>query len=355
MNNRIVLLVIADSSNTGAPRQVRYLAHGLISHYQVHLLCPGGWLADQAAHDGVHVHMFNNERGRRAIVSDIEQVYATIQPDVIHCHGVRAGILARLARHAKAQMVYTEHLWTNDFHLQSTLREYVQIRTLRFLSGRTDATIAVSQAVRDFLIAKRVAPKDKVTVIPGGIVPIRSMQPISVPVIGTIGYLTWVKGVDTLLRALPLVAKQVPDLQCKIAGDGPDRLALQELALMMGVEDRVQWLGEVADADAFYTSLQLYVQSSKSESFGMAPLEAMSAGVPVVVSDAGALPEIVIDGENGLTFPAGDAKVLAERLIRLLSDPTARGTIAAAGRARAQEFSVEKMITAHRQLYESLV
>lgn len=354
MQKKSLLYVIADASQTGAPSQVLYLLQSLHAKYVITLACPEGWLAEEARLCGVSVEIFDNTLKRARIVDAIEVLYERIQPDIIHGHGVRGGMLARVAkRSSNSTMIYTEHLWTNDFHLQSSVREFLQLKALRFLNKRTDHTIAVSEAVEQFLLQKHIASRNDLSVIYGAVKPITPRTHSDQMIIGTLGTLSWVKGVDILIKALPEVIKKFPALRCLIAGGGKMQKSLQQLALICGVESTIEWVGEIKDTRAFYERLSVYVQPSRSESFGMAPLEAMSAGLPVVVSSAGALPEIVTS-ESGVVFESGNHTALAAALVKLLSDNKSRVTMSSAAIERAQFFSIDKMAEAHSALYDKV-
>ncbi len=354
MNKKRLLYVICDSSNSGAPRQVALLARGLAQSYDVHLICPHGWLVDQL-NDEVTVHAYNQTLSRRRLRNWIAAQYQALRPDIIHCHGVRAGILGRAGGWGSARMIYTEHLWTKDFHVTSRLRQFVQLRMLARFNRKSDHIVAVSQAVQQFLLQHQMASPSKTTVIYGAIEPIPKHTPEQKPIIGTIGHLTWVKGIGTLLAAVAMIVPKHPALICRIAGDGPDLDALKQLGQRLGISAHIEWLGLVNDPASFFQSLQIYVQPSLSESFGMAPLEAMSAAVPVIVSNAGALPEIVDTEQTGLIYQAGDADALAKQLQRLLSDSQFRATIAHAGRDAALQYSPQRLATTHDALYQKVL
>lgn len=355
MTERPVLLyVIADASRTGAPRQVSYLVAQMSDQYRVHLACPEGWLAEDARKHDATVHTFDNYGSVLAVRNQLRDIYAKVHPDIIHCHGVRGGVAGRLANWGKAAMVYTEHRWTADFHLPSALREKVQLAVLKYVGRKTDHTVAVSHAVEQFLLSRGIAQKSKCSVIYGAVESLGQVEPVKEPFIGTLGRLTWVKGVDTLLQALPAVTEGFPDCRCRIAGDGPDKAALQARAQALGVDDHIDWLGEVHDPQAFFGTLQVYVHPAITESFGLAPLEAMSAGLPTIASRGGALPEIIDENVDGLLFPVGDEKACARDLIRLLSDASLRGRIAEAGKKRARHFDVAKLAAHHHKLYQGL-
>nr|WP_249419798.1 glycosyltransferase [Rhabdothermincola salaria] len=174
--------------------------------------------------------------------------------------------------------------------------------------------------------------------------------------VGYVGRLESFKGVDVAVRAVAAVA----DAELVVVGDGPERGALVALADRSGVADRVRFRGPVDhdDLGAVYAALDVVVVPSLEtpawvEQFGRVAVEAMASGVAVVVSDSGALPEVVGDGAE--VVPWGDPDALAAVLARLAVDPTGRARLAAAGRARAGHFTWAAVAARHRALYDEVV
>jgi glycosyltransferase involved in cell wall biosynthesis len=153
----------------------------------------------------------------------------------------------------------------------------------------------------------------------------------------------------TLARAL---RKLEPGAyRAAIVGDGPDRTAV---AAELG--DAGELLGERDDVAEQLARADVFVLSSRSEGLPMAILEAMAAGLPVVATAVGGIPELVADGETGLLVPPGDADALAEALRRLVADPELRRRLGDAARTRVEErFSLAATRRAHVELYDRLL
>ncbi len=168
-------------------------------------------------------------------------------------------------------------------------------RILRFSTVRY---IAVSKYIRSKMIESGILSED-ISVIYNGV---DFTEPTERPhkrlVVGSVGRLHKVKGFDILIKAFSLLDNQ--RLRLKIAGDGDELNDLKKLAEELGVGDRVEFVGFQKDINKFLDSLDIYVQSSRSEGFGLALVEAMSRKLPVVVTPVGSLGEIVRDGETGL-------------------------------------------------------
>ena len=165
------------------------------------------------------------------------------------------------------------------------------------------------------------------------------------------------KGVDVLLQAIHR-CKSV-HLHMRIVGEGPQRTTLESLSTSLGLADRVHFLGpknrdevmrEIARCD-------FLVMASRhpSESFGLAALEAMANGKPVVASAIGGLPELVEDRETGLLVPAENAVALAEALDLLASNPALRAKLGAGGRSKAKHFTVRATADGYESLFSRLL
>lgn len=354
----LLLFVIADSSRTGAPKQVLALMKGVISAYQVHLACPTGWLSDEAKKSGIQVHELPGTRLRG--IKALKKIYQDVQPGLVHVHGVRGGGLALAAAQKNIfrtmpPFLYTEHTWTEDFPMASRLRKALHLFALRKLMKKTTKVIAVSQAVQHFFVNHHIVPASNIQVIYGGIEPGVAVEPVNEPMVGFLGHLSRVKGVHLLLQALALLSPKYPKLRCKIGGMGNELFSFQYLAHKLKIDQMVEWVGEVRDPHVFFEQIRILVQPSLSEAFGLSALEAMSCGIPVIVSRAGGLKEIVEDSENSLTFPRGEVAVLASQMELLLNDQPLYERLSQKGRERAAFFTVERMVQAHLEMYRQVL
>lgn len=153
----------------------------------------------------------------------------------------------------------------------------------------------------------------------------------------------------TLLRALA----QVPEARLALVGEGVLRPQMEALAASLGIRERVHFLGRRPDVPQLLKLADVYVHSSHWEGFGVAAVEAMAAGMPVIVSDVPGLSQVV--GSAGLLFPPGDADCLARHIRSLLASEPLRRQLAQAGRARARSFSIERSVEAYINLYQSVL
>jgi glycosyltransferase involved in cell wall biosynthesis len=148
------------------------------------------------------------------------------------------------------------------------------------------------------------------------------------------------KGVDHMIQAMQVLRALVPDAIYLIVGEGDDRPRLSELAIRLGVQDKVVFVGQRTDEEvAFYHSAaSIYAMPSRGEGMGLVFLEAMASGKPVVAAREAAAPELVLEGKTGLLVKYGDIAELVSSLARLLNNPALRVNMGNAGRSRFENY-----------------
>lgn len=165
-----------------------------------------------------------------------------------------------------------------------------------------------------------------------------------------------VKDQATLLRAFAEICQARSDVELLFAGDGPLRPELETQAGNLGIAQRVRFLGVRHDVAALLRSTDVFVLTSASEAASLTLMEALAAGLPVVVTAVGGNPEIVRDGREGLLVPRGDAHGVAEAVLKILADPALAATMGQAGAARARErYQLEQTVKRYYALYRRLV
>ncbi len=270
-----------------------------------------------------------------------------LRPDVVHTHLVHADVYGGLA--AGRRLVSTKH---NDDPFRTGPFRFVE----RALARRARRVIAITEALARFQVERVGLPADKVVTIHYGLddVPAawgenpRDDLP-GARVLLAVCRLEPQKGVDVAVRALPAVRERHPDAHLVVLGEGSERERLERLAAELGVP--VHLLGRVPDVGAWLRRADLLVHPVRWEGFGLALLEAMLAGLPVVASRVSSTPEVVADGETGLLVPPDDPAALAAALCRILDHPSDYGE---KGRARARaEFSVARMADRTLAVYEA--
>jgi glycosyltransferase involved in cell wall biosynthesis len=273
----------------------------------------------------------------------------TLDADVVHTHLVHADLYGGLAaKLRRARLVSTKH---NDDPFRVGPFRHVE----RGLGLLADRVIAITDSLRRFTVDRVGVPARKVEVVHYGLdappEPWGDNAPDPVPdgatVLVAVCRLVEQKGIDIALHALA----ELPDAWLVVLGEGPERGGLEALARDLGIDGRVHLPGRVPDVAAWLRRASVLVHPVRWEGFGLALLEAMLSGLPVVASNVSAVPEIVVDGVTGVLVPPDDPPSLAAGIRRALAHPE----YGEAGRARAHaEFSVERMARRTLALYEAL-
>jgi len=215
---------------------------------------------------------------------------------------------------------------------------------------------ANSKAAAARLRVEHVSPR-KIAVIPNGLELARfrvrsSHAPLRRVV--TVANLRPEKGHAVLIRAAVRILDEFPDARFVFVGNGTERDALVELARACGVSHAVSFAGHSEDVASYLAAADLFALPSRTEAFPNALLEAMAAGLPVVASAVGGIPEIVDDGQTGLLAAAGDPRALADRIARLMRDGQLAARLGTAARmVVAARFSFERMVSDFDRLYVS--
>jgi glycosyltransferase involved in cell wall biosynthesis len=248
-------------------------------------------------------------------------------------------------------------------------REVTRGSRTRFLYSRIALrAVAISSAVRERLRQGGV-PEQRIRVIPSAVDPaalrpgrsrdeMRQAQGATRDSICVLALAALVprKGIDVLLEASARPALRAAPLRLWIAGDGPERAALEARAEALGVASRVSFLGRRDDKADLLAGCDLLALPSRAEGLGVAALEAMACGRAVLASRVGGLAEAVVHERTGLLVPPGDVDALAAALTRLVGDAALRARLGAAGPGRIAEcYSAEAMCESYARLYRELL
>ena len=168
-----------------------------------------------------------------------------------------------------------------------------------------------------------------------------------------VGRLAEVKDLPTMLRAFALALEREPRLRLWIVGDGKVRACLQGLAEELGLGERVRFWGQRLDTAAFFRVAGAFVISSVSEGLPMSLLQAMSIGLPAIVTDVGGMAEVLALSGGGLRVPVRDAEAMAAAMGRMVSDNEARSSFGENARdAYRAQFTLDQMASAYQRIYQ---
>jgi glycosyltransferase involved in cell wall biosynthesis len=312
------------------------------------------------------------------------------QPDVIHTHTAKAGLLGRLAGVAynvlaalagvpRARMVHTFHGHVfNGYYGPAVSR--ILVLAERVLAVVTDRVIAISAQIRDDLVTRyRVCQDRKVSVVSLGLDfswtealddaagSLRAAHglPADATLIGIVGRLTDVKNHLLMLEACARLERR--DARLVVIGDGELRPVLEDAARRLGLDGRVVFAGWQRDPARIYADLDIVCLTSKNEGTPVALIEAMAAGRSFVSTRVGGVPDLVIGDPiehaegfalfgNGILVPPGDARTLAAAIDYLVARPETRRAMGAVGRAAVRKgFSEERLAQEIEAIYLDLV
>jgi glycosyltransferase involved in cell wall biosynthesis len=275
---------------------------------------------------------------------------------------------ARYARLLRSSDLSIIHLHTGGRLITRMGRMLTHAQIVRHVHGRASEETGLvptkcDLAERDVLIANSRIMADfsgdprAIVIYPG--IDVNDFflprAPHDVVVIGTACRLEPVKGVCYLIEAMAILKNEFPGLRLEVAGDGSLLAALNKEAGSLGVSERVSFLGWREDLPLVMAGWDIFSLPSLDEGFGVAALEAMAAGLPVVASAVGGLPELVREGETGFLFPAGAPTELASSARELVNDRDKRFSMGIAGRRRAaQHFSVTQMVDRMIAVYDEI-
>ncbi len=300
-----------------------------------------------------------------ALATKMAEVARHCHLDLLHVHyALPHAVSAILAREmgngngVKLKVVTTLH--GTDVTIVGQDRSYLPIT--RWSIDQSDTVTAVSKYLRDIMV-KEFGVKRQIEVVPN-FVDTRLYRPgaasdfaktLARPgeaLLVHVSNFRPVKRIRDVLAIFVRVKRKIP-ARLLLIGDGPDRSLAERIAREDGFADSTTFLGNVAAIETILPATHLMLLPSEAESFGLAALEAMACGVPVVGTAAGGLPEVVEDGVEGFLRPVGDVDGMAESVLRLLENPSLRERFSAAARRRAeQQFPTDGLVSRYRALYE---
>lgn len=294
-------------------------------------------------------HLWQLPRGRAWLIDRLD----AFRPDVVHVHLFHAAVLvASLARREGRTTILTHHhgelLRKEGRHLDEWLD--------RIAGRQMDLVVAVSESVARFLQDRYGYPPHKVRVIRNGWegTPRPRRTKRGEATIVCVSNFRPEKAHDDLIRAFSAVKAELPEARLLLVGSGPLERKLRNLVDRLQLDQDVLFLGHTDHVWPYLAEADVFALASTNEPLGIAVLEALAAGLPVVATDVGGLPEIVDHGIDGRLVPPGDPAALAETLLELLRSPEVLERMSNRARESAEGLRMERTIAAYRELYESL-
>ena len=283
---------------------------------------------------------FIPELGREiSVLDDIRAFIALVRlmnqrrPHVVHTHTAKAGFLGRVAARLSGVPVivhtYHGHVFYGYF---SRLKTSFFIIMERFTAWLSDMVLTISDTLRDDLLAFRIAPPERIRVVPLGL----HLSPLAelskqrgvlrdelgytadTPLVTIVGRLVPIKNHALFLAAAQRVWQEMPEVRFVIVGDGECRAELEEHTDRLGLADAVHFTGWRRDLSTIYADANVLVLTSRNEGTPVSILEAMAAGVPVVATAVGGVPDVLKDGELGTLVPPDNPTAMADAILAVL-------------------------------------
>lgn len=356
-----ILHVEAGKHLYGGARQVLYIVEGLAARGVDNLLaCPAGSEMSRQQPAGARVlPMKMGGDGDIGLAVRLARLIRAERPDLVHLHSRRGadtwgGLAAKLAG---VPCVLSRRVDNPESRWAVALKYRLY-----------DHVITISEGIRQVLLSEGLAPQ-KVSCVRSAVDAAPYLPPVDraafraefgLPpdalVAGVVAQLIPRKGHRYLLSALPGLLERHPDLQVLIFGQGPLEAELRAEVESRNLAAAVRFTGFRHDLPRWLGGLNMLIHPADMEGLGVSLLQASAAGVPIVTSRAGGLPEAVQDGVTGILCPPGDVAALAAAIDRLAGDAALRARFGAAGRARIlAEFSIDAMVDGNLAIYRQVL
>jgi glycosyltransferase involved in cell wall biosynthesis len=387
-----ILYLVTQSDFGGAQKYIYDLATNISKNYAILVAggeqCYQGELAKKLIAAGICYHKLSHLK--RAISPrhdflafwQIVKLIKKERPDIIHLNSSKISILGSLAvaywslviGHWSFKVVYTVHGWVFSENLSPGKKYFYKILE-KFTAKFKNKIICLSEFEKQNTIKNKIAPAEKISVIYNGIAPIDFLPRLEARkklseftntvisdetiLIGSIGNLYKNKGYEYLIKNMRDLSLKTYDLKLTIIGSGPELQNLKsEITRLPARREnqksdyKIFLTGAIPNAAQFLPAFDVYVCSSVKEGLPYTVLEAMQAGLPIVSTNVGAIPEIITDGDSGLLVEPKNPEALAEKIKYFIDNPKIAKQLGENAKEKMKKFSLEQMIKQTEELYK---
>lgn len=312
-----------------------------------------GPIGEQMQAEGFEIYVPGEAHPARTMFRYLEH-FRKLRPDVVHCHNpaptLQAALSARLS--GASRVLATRHsLVAPPYDKGAEIKFSIFARFCDWITG-------VCETTSNNLRHAPLAATSRIVTVYNGVSPVeplvdnaRTQEEFTLLFIGRVAV---IKDLPTMLRAVAIAVKQLPHLKLWVVGDGPVRNDLEALAAELGIDANVRFWGQQMDTARFYNAADAFIMSSVSEGVPMSLLQAMSLGLPAVLTDVGGMGEVLRLSQSGLLSPVGDAQGMADSIVTLANDASLRAEFSTRARISYEEyFTLAKMDAAYMELYQS--
>ena len=367
-----ILYIVTLSDRGGAQRYVVDLATNLPKdQYEVVVAAGGnGPLFGQLSAQGIVVYQLKNLVRQINPIKDIaaylelKKLIKSVKPDVVHLNSSKAGVVGSIAAaHEGVQkIIYTVHgfafnesvaAWKKWLYRLAERRSARYKHALIFISAfdrRTSASLGLSSRQQLVTIHNGVN-------VPMALPKSQACEALGLPaeqlIVGSIANFYPTKDLATTVRAVSIISQRQPNLHLALIGDGIERPALEAEIKRLGLTDRVTLCGQHPQPGQYLNAFDVYTCSSVKEGFPFSILEAMAAGLPIVSTNVGGIPEMITSGATGVLVEPKNPPALADAIASLLADKDRANRLGRQAQQVVQEkFSLEKMIKETERVYQ---
>lgn len=369
--SRKKILYVTALYDGGMGRHVEALLAHFSREYEVALASPNpppysGSNCNNITYYNLLLGRRNHLLGDGSVMLRLAQLCREFQPSLVHAHGFKASMLALpAAAVCRCPAIVTVHNFP-AYPAKSILPESLFISALRRLDPLVRCYITVSEALKRFLLNCGISGERIRTIyngVPGvfgepGFIAASACRPPGILHIGTAGRLVPEKGMDIFIQGAAQLAASYPrgNLRFFIAGEGPERGNLEKLRNNLELHDLLFFKGKIINMDAFFSGLDIFVLASRSEGLSYSLLEAAAAGLPLVATASGGIPEIISHGKTGLLVPPADSEALAWAMGRLVDEQHTRFRLGSAALEEVKRrFTEKKMLSQTASLYKEIL
>ena len=375
-----VMRIIARLNIGGPAIHVSLLTAGLNDDGFISTLVTGviseteGDMSDLAADYGINPVIVPSMQREITLLADLRTLFTLIRlmrqarPHIVHTHTAKAGLVGRMAAFLTRVPVIVHTFHGHVFHgYFGALKSRFFIVTEQLVARITDAVITISEGLRAELLDYRIAPPERIHVVPLGLDLARFAAPDvphgtlraelgcspEVPLVGMIGRLVPIKNHELLLDAALLVREALPEVQFVIVGGGERLETLKTIVVDMGLSDTVHFTGWRRDLPAVYADLDVLALTSNNEGTPVSIIEAMAAGVPVVATAVGGVRDVLEEGTLGILVPPKDAVAFGHALIDALTVPQEH--IETARQSALARYDASRLVADMQMIYQNLL
>lgn len=368
---RLKVVHVVHSLNLGgAEKLVVRMSQALAGQFDISVLCldePGLW-AEKLRKEGFSVHCLWRQPGMdMGVVIKLAKFTRENRVDIVHAHQSTPWFYAGLSRllHGSPRLLFEEH----GRHYPEVGKEKKILFNRYIVLPLTHRVVAVSEDTKNRLVRYEGLVYDRIDVIYNGVAAVPSITPQERTrlrrelglspndfVVGTVGRFDPIKNLSLLVESIAIVREKIPAIKGLLVGDGPTFEKIKELRKSRKLSNALVMPGYCSNAGRLVQCMDLFVLSSVSEGVSVALLEAMAAGVPVVVTNVGGNPEIVSNGKTGWIIASGSLTELTAAILDAAEHPQRIQQFAEMGRRQYEErFQFEAMIERYGEIYHSLI